>query len=633
MSAAHREATVQALKTARRGDWSRAGEVIRRTGDPLAEKIFNWLYYARSGQLQSFDRVTAFIRRNPEWPSQGTLKRAAEKALNDKVRDEDVVYWFRDYPPQTVDAMDRYLRALAVQGRAEEMKKALRGWWKGATLTADQQSRFLKSYSRHLDTAANVARLDTLLLGGQYTNARAIARVLGRGYPQLAEARIVLSENKGGVDGRLAHVPAHLRNDPGLLYERLRWRRRHNLDFEAIEILHSQPPADKINNLPDWWTEQHIIARRLIENKQYESAYLLVSKHQQKEGIAFAQAEFLAGWLALRFLNKPWDAFEHFEKLYRGTVTPASRSKAAYWAGRASEALKHNEVAIKWYRAAARYQTVFYGQMAIGALDDAYKPPQQLPPEKKIDDELAFDAKEMVQAAKLLHKAGYRKETTAFLDALASSVKTPEDYLLVAELSEKLDHYHNAVRIAKEGLSKNIMLMDHAYPTLLQRMKRVNIEWALVHALIRQESAFDYEAESPAGALGLMQIMPATAREVAKKNGLSYNPGRLTSDPDYNIRLGTSYMQSLLDRFDGSYALALAGYNGGPARVSQWLDKFGDPRKGEIDMIDWIELIPVYETRNYVQKVLEGVYIYRLKLQGVQKSANSPIHVSYEFNR
>ncbi len=629
MSADDRAALLKALAAIKKGQWKTAENLVTATHDPLAAKIYNWFAYTRNTGDISFSRVSGFVEQNPDWPAQGKLRLTAEKALAKNVSDKDIIAWFATRDPLTPEGMERYLDALARAGEGDKLRHVLREWWKTASLDPGQQTRFLQKYGKQIDELSNRLRLDKLLFREQYTNARAIAQVLGRGYPALAEARIGLSSDAKGVDVKIRSVPPHLAGDPGLLYERLRWRRRNNKMFEALDILHKPPPPELITNPEDWWKERHIMARRLMEEKQYESAYLLVSKHQLDKGQSYAEAEFLAGWLALRFLKQPWKAFEHFEALYHRVETPISKARGAYWAGRASDELKHPEIARQWYTTAARHQTTYYGQLALAALDDEYKPPQQLPPERTLAAQNDFNRSEMVQVVRILHKAGFRKETTDFLDALAEKLERPEDYILIADLAEELDHYHNAVRIAKKGLQKNIMMMDHAFPTMLTRMEKISLEWSLVHSIIRQESAFDYDAQSPVGARGLMQLMPATAAEVAKKKGWQHQTAWLTSRPDHNIRLGSTYMEQMIARFDGSYPLALAAYNAGPGRVDKWTEQFGDPRKGEIDIVDWVELIPIAETRNYVQRVLESTYVYRIKLAGVQKSAEAPIHVAF----
>jgi len=616
-----------ALESIRAGKWSQADYARDKLKDPLAIKIYDWFYYTKKGGHISFDKISTFIKKNPDWPSQGLLKTNAEKAMPASLSNASIIAWFDSHSPQTVAGMDRYLRALMATGAQQKAATTVNEWWRKASLSTQEQSDFLKRYRSVLTKQSEVARFGTLLMRKQYTNARQIARILGNGYPELAEARIALAEGSPGVNAFLAKVPARLQDDPGLLYERLRWRRRNNMDFGAIEILHKMPPVAIIPNPEEWWKERHIMVRRLIEQKQFKSAYLLTKNHQLKSGAGFAEGEFLAGWLALRRLKKPWEAFEHFERLYHGTETPMSRSRGAYWAGKASDALGHKDIAREWYMSAAKYQTVFYGQMALQELPVAERPRQQTQPERTFTGQQAFEKRELVQAVRLIHAARLREATRSFLNAIGDSLKTPEEYRLAADLADDLNQRFHAIQIAKKAANKGVILLDQSFPTLLNFMKPVETEWAFVHGVIRQESAFDEDARSPVGASGLMQLMPATAREVAKKNNISLQGNDLTANPAKNVRLGSLYLSQMIRRYDGSYVLAAAAYNAGPGRVDGWLRENGDPRKGEIDLIDWIEIIPVAETRNYVQRVLEAVYIYRQRLKGVQKTVNAPIHV------
>jgi soluble lytic murein transglycosylase len=597
---------------------------MNRVHNPLAQKIYSWLYYSETDRPVEFERIAYFIRHNPDWPGQGKMILAAEKSMPDNLPDAEAARWFAQYPPRTAAGMSRYAMYLLQTKQDALAVSKLNDWWKTALITPEEQAMTIGRFGELFSRESNLARFGMLLMEHQYGNARLLARMLGRGYPELAEARIALIENSPGVDRLVEDVPSQLQNDPGLLLERLRFRRRNNDDYGALEILHNMPPMTIIPNPDEWWTERHILARRLIGNRQYESAYLLVNKSQQSTGSGFAEAEFLAGWLALEFLHQPWPAFEHFEALYNGTTTPVSRARAAYWAGKASAALGHPEIARQWYQSAARWQTTFYGQLSVGALDPADRPPLQTPPPRTFSGQQAFYARDMAQAAKILNAAGMRDETSELLMALADTAKTPEEYRLSAEFAEELGHRYNAVKIARKGLAKNILLMDQSYPTMLSWMRPVEIEWSLVHAVIRQESSFDDQAVSPSGARGLMQLMPATAAEVARKNDVSYGgEGSLTGDPARNIKLGSLYMKGLLDKYDNSYALAVAAYNAGPRRVGEWLQTNGDPRARQISLIDWIEMIPVAETRNYVQRVLESVYIYRQRLAPVQKAVAS----------
>lgn len=419
-----------------------------------------------------------------------------------------------------------------------------------------------------------------------------------------------------------------MRKDPGLLYERLRWRRKNDLDAGAVEILRRMPSADKIHNLEDWWKERHIIIRRLSEKKDWKNAYALAAAHKQKEGLSFAQAEWLAGFLALRYLHQPARAYTHFDKLYRGVSSPISQARAAYWAGRASEGFKDKTISQRWYKIAAAKRTTFYGQMAAAELRMADSLPHMALPTLTSDDKTRMESQELMRAAILLARAGLHKQAAQFFKAFTAKEDTPAAYYFAAHKAADLDLTNTALSIAKQATNKGMFLTAQSYPVITGNMRGVNLEWALVHSIIRQESMFDTAAQSPAGALGLMQLMPATAREVAGKAGLSYSHLRLTSDPSYNITLGSSYLGRLLKRYDGSYPLAIAAYNAGPGRVDQWIKTFGDPRIGQVSLIDWIELIPIYETRNYVQRVMEAVYIYRLRLHDQQPRVSAPLHVA-----
>lgn len=621
-------AVMRALQAAEQKKWSYAEAQIAKTHDPLAARIYYWMYYTTADGPFAFNRVSAFVRQVPDWPQRGTLQLAAEKSINDNTPPDAIVRWFQEFPPHTADGMDRYMKAMQAQGMTGQMGAVISKWWGDASLTADQQDRFLKNYGKLISRDAHKRRFSVTLYNGQYANARAIAWMLGKGYPELAEARIALAKGEAGVDTLVAKVPPYLQNDSGLALERLRWRRKKDLDFRALEILHNPPPPELIANPDDWWKERHIQARRLMERKQYEGAYLLVAKHGLKEGPSYAEAQFLAGWLALRFLNKPWEAFEYFEALYHKTTMPITKGRAAYWAGRASEALNHPEIAQKWYEVGAKYPTTFYGQMALAKLGRDSEP-VTIKPALSVEMRRAFEKNDKIQAARLFYRAGIRDDASAFLRAYAESSTTADQFYLAASLANDWQHPHDSVAIAKKAQTKGVVMADYAFPTMLARMKPIKGEWALLHAIIRQESAFDQKAQSSAGARGLMQLMPATAKEVAQRNGIAHQNDWLTTRPDHNILLGAIYIGKMISRFDGSYPLAIAAYNAGPGRVDGWIRMNGDPRTEGVDMIDWIEMIPVAETRNYVQRVLEGVYIYRHKFSNLQE-ATAPIHVSYK---
>jgi soluble lytic murein transglycosylase len=327
------------------------------------------------------------------------------------------------------------------------------------------------------------------------------------------------------------------------------------------------------------------------------------------------QAEFLAGWLALRFLDRPEDASRHFRALYENVSTPISLSRGAYWAGRAAEALRRPEEAAQWYGLAAQHVTTFYGQLAAERLSPGGLLVMPAEPEPDAETAAAFAGRELVRIARMLNRISPEGDREGpFVRRLGLDAATAEEHVLTSRLALDLARPDLAVWAGKQGV-QNAVIAAAGYP-VIDMPRSGNPDPALVHALIRQESTFDRRAVSPAGARGLMQLMPGTAQEVARKLGITHSNVRLTDDPEYNVTLGSWYIQNLLERFNGSYVLAIAAYNAGPARVQGWLRQFGDPRAEGIDPVDWIELIPIYETRNYVQRVLEGMYVYRARLNG-----------------
>lgn len=618
---------IRALQAMDQKQWSLARKLVQQSKDPLAHKLYTWMYFREEDAESNYTQLAQFIRGNPDWPRMDALREKAERDMPARLSNAEVNAWFEDYPPLTASGLDRYLGALTGTGQQAKAKKFITEWWASKLTTRDDQKRIYYKYGGLLDMNAHRKRLDTLLFSAQYTNARGIAEVLGHGYPQLTEARIGIAEDKPGINALIAKVPRNLQNDPGLLYERLRWRRKNNLDVEAMEILNNPPAASQIQNPEDWWKERHIIIRRLLERKMYESAYLLASKHSQTDGFAFAEAEWMAGWLALRYLDSPTKAAKHFEALYKKVSTPVSKARGAYWMGRTAQAMKQKKVADAWFKEAGKYQTVFYGQLAGAEVGLQNTLPNASAPQLSADDLAQMRRNDMVRAAEFFHAAGMKKESSRFLEQFAETQGTPKAYRFAAELASDMKQYYDAVKIAKEATNKGLFLTAQSYPVITDRLRNVSVEWALVHSIIRQESMFDASAQSPVGATGMMQLMPATAKSMAKKVGVGYSTNQL-ANPDYNIRLGTRYMQDLLSRYNGSYPMAIAAYNAGPGRVDGWIKTFGDPRRSEVDLVDWIEMMPIYETRNYTQRVMEAIYVYRLRLKGVQKDPAAEIHVA-----
>jgi len=584
-----------------------------------------WLGYYDGSREVTFSRISYFMSAHPDFPARDKLRTLAEMAMPGDLSDAETLVWFSVNPPQTTFGMKMYAQALNDAHQQTKARKEINDWWKRAYLTKVEQQDGYNAFRSVLDRSSSQQRLSMLIYKEQYTNARALAAMMGNGYPALTEARISLRTGNGNPNGYLSAVPVALRGDEGLLFDRLQYRRKDDNDDGAIEILNQSPPSGKMYNSESWGKERGIIARRLFEEGKYSQAYTLSANHNIKDGPGFAQNEWMAGWLALEYLNKPWEAFEHFERLYHHVETPISRSRAAYWAGLASEHLQHPEVAAKWYDAGAKYKTTFYGQLCGQKMQRSGDIPSS-----GVTGNPKFKNGDMAQAARWLQSHGHRPEAAMFLARMIDEAKTPQDYAAVAEVSNAISMRNMAIKAAQESEKKTgVVLLNYSFPKIEKYLTDVDfVEWALVHALVRQESRYDDQAVSAAGARGLMQLMPRTASEVADKAGMAHRASWLTERPSHNIALGSLYLKKLLDRYDGNYAMALAAYNAGPARVDQWTQEIGDPRNPKVDLVNWIEMIPIYETRNYVQRVLEGVEVYRHILHVNKGGPQGDIHLA-----
>ncbi|WP_348771440.1 lytic transglycosylase domain-containing protein [Azospirillum sp. SYSU D00513] len=601
----------------------RHGEALRiasQAREKLPAKVIRWLELSAPGG-GSFEEIAEFLREEPDWPNQAALRRQAEKAMPPDLGTDSVLSWFRKHPPLTLDGFRRHADTLLAAGETDRAAKLVRDRWVSADFSAGDEQDFLASYGRHLRTQDHKERLDRLLWERQEAPARRLLGFFDDTYDTLIEARLAYDTDARNPEAKLARVPASLRNDAGLLFDQIRYLRRKGDDDGALALL-AKAPA-KLGKPSAWWTERHILARRAIERRDFNLAYRIVEAHGQTEGGGLADAEFLAGFLALRFLDKPSEAFGHFHKLYRSVGAPISKARGAYWCGRAAEALGQKAQAKEWFETASQFGTTYYGQLAAKHLGG--KGHIDLPGEPKVSnaEATAFERRDLVRAARMLSEILGKDDslTTAFLRRISLDAKTPTDFVQAAKLAREVGRRDLAVAAAKDAAQDNVFLVEAGYPMIKTQADRP--ESALVHAIIRQESTFNPLIASSAGARGLMQLMPGTAQQVAKQLGIrNHKLAQLTADPDYNVRLGSAYLAEMIDRWNGSYVMAVASYNAGPARTRQWLDQFGDPREGAIDIVDWIELIPFSETRNYVQRVMEAMLVYRARIQGSRADLN-----------
>jgi soluble lytic murein transglycosylase len=456
--------------------------------------------------------------------------------------------------------------------------------------------------------------MDEMLWQGETAAIDRMMQRVPEGWQRLAAARRALAARADGVDARIAAVPDDLRGNAGLAYERFNWRARKGRNSEAIALLAERSRSPELLGQPEKWANwRRIYARQLMRDGQYDEAYSIASLHFLVEGSHFADLEWLSGYLALRFLADPELALLHFDRFQGAVASPISLGRAGYWKGRAWAALGDTEAAAVAYAAGAEHQTSFYGLLAAEAaglpLDPTLAGTETFPPLA----ETGIGDSSVLEAGLLLLDAGDLNLAERFLTHLVEGKPREESGSLAAEILDRGEP-HVALMIAKRTARESIVLPAAYFPLSPLMERELPVSKALALAIARRESEFDPVVVSPAGARGLMQLMPGTASDVSDDLGISYSRERLTSDPGYNVRLGSSYLAGLTETFGPAPVLVTVGYNAGPGRSRDWLRRYGDPRRRSVDVIDWIEGIPFRETRNYVMRVTESVINYRARL-------------------
>lgn len=604
----------QALNHLDRNRFADALTAARAQDLRLLAKAVTWAWYRSGDNPADFATLAAFIDDNPGWPNLDDIQRTAERKLAG-VPSRVAMDFFLRHRPLTAPGLTAFAEGLEAAGRGAEVPPLIRAAWRDMPIPSDEASAFLARYGKLLGEQDHIARLERLLWDGQLSAAEEQMRRVPESRRRLAAARIALQGRGGNVDGRIGAVPPSLQDDPGLMFDRLRWRRRAGMDAGALELIRNKPA--ELGRPDAWWEEISIYARRALREGRAQDAYALASDHGQVEGFALADAEFLSGFIALRYLNDPQTAFQHFKALFLAVSYPVSLSRGAYWAGRAAEAAGEPDIARQWYGEATRHLHTFYGQTAWLKLPPRERPSPPLEPLVQPTQQAAFDSLDLVRLIRLYHALGESDRAAPFIRHMTKLIDNAVNWTMTARLAMEIDRPDLAVYVGREASKAGVSLSVSGFPALALSPGPVE-DPALVLGVIRQESAFDLDARSHAGAMGLMQLMPGTAKLVAGKLALPYRPEALTRDARYNMALGSAYLGGLIRDFDGSLVMALAGYNAGPSRARRWVQEQGDPRESLEKALDWIELIPFYETRNYVQRVLENATVYRWRLHGPQ---------------
>ncbi len=606
------------LSASKASRWSDLELATSKLNDPVAKDTLRWLRATRDRNAP-LSTLTYVHKNMSDWPRMTTIRAEAERRMFDESwTSQKALDWFGGTEPVSGEGRAALARAYFERGDQANGEKYMRLAWRESKLTRDRQKKMFGLYSKTLTKADHAARADHLIWSGSrhYDKARALLSHMGRTDRAVMNARMKLNKNASGMDAALRIVPDSRLSDPGLLYERARWRRKRKTKAYALPIYMAARTAPESDiGKKAVWREKRLMAYWAISEKKMKEAYQLSLHHGFERGTEFAEAEFLGGWLALTEMREPERALRHFTRLRDGVGSPISLSRAHYWIGRSHEAIQDGQQD-QHYRLAAQYPNTYYGQLA-GLEVDGASHRVSLPPEFVVEqDKISFAADNRVRALHLLGEAGEQTYFSQIAFHLDDEVDSLSKLSLMSELAADYGFMRPSLRAAKQAGRFQDMLTESGYPKVgsIDALPAKEFEHPFVYAIARQESEFATNAVSSARAYGMMQMINSTAKATARKHRVPYDVNRLATDGDYAARLGALHLNDLLDRWDGSYILAAVSYNAGPHRAKQWIEKYGDPRNGEIDAIDWVEKIPFSETRNYVMRVLENMQVYRARL-------------------
>lgn len=592
----------------------------RRIRDRLPEAsidrhILTWAIAFDGGRDVSSVDIASAALTLPNWPGMKRLRRNSERAFYRENPDaKRVVSVFGDSRPQTLDGIVLLARAHASLGQVKDARAVLAPFWRTAKLEAPEEQRIIKEFGAILLQEDHRARMEGMLYAERVNSADRVAELAGA--EPLAKAWTAVIRGAKEAPALLKAVPADMRS-AGYYFAEARYLRRKNKFAEAAAIMLKAPTNREALVDPDaWWTERRVLSRELVDHGDMKLAYRIAAAHAAESPVEAADAEFHAGWYALRGLSDAKTAAKHFARIAEISEGPISLARAYYWLGRAAEAGAPGD-ARTFYEKAAVYGTAFYGQLAadrIGGktLNVAY-------PEPTAADRESFRRRETVKAIRRLERCGYQKLADMLYRELAGDLAKPGELALLADMAERREDHTLALKIGKiaAGRGLDIGALSHPVGAIPADADISGSGKALAYAIARQESEFNAAAVSHAGARGLLQLLPGTAKSVARKAGMTFSQERLTTDAGYNATLGAAFLSEQLGRFDGSYVLTFVGYNAGPGRARDWIKRYGDPRGKDIDtVVDWIERIPFTETRAYVQRVMENYQVYKMRLSG-----------------
>jgi soluble lytic murein transglycosylase len=615
-------AVKEATELLRHGKGKEAAAVVAATGDPVAMKLIEWAWLRHADGEAGFERYASFVHNNPDWPV-SLIRRRAEGRLWQERRDGATIHAFTADKPSSAAGRLALARVEIAEGNRAHAEGEVRAVWQSEPLTAEMETAVLAAFPDVLTHADHVARMDKRIGAKDFGAATRAAKHAGEDHVAIVKAcEGAEGKSSKGVDSVKADLHDDLAYGLCKLHHLLRNDAPGNNikgkvatpkgDYEAaVKLVLSASPEDlKRQDTDEWWRERRSLARKLLDIGAARTAYEVARTAAPPTNPYYrAEAHFMAGWIALRFLNDPTTALTHFAHVDDSAIDPLTIARAEYWRGRALEALGQAEDMRTQYEAAASYPTTYYGQLARARLghDDVVEvrqPPE--PPEAS--------ASEVVRAAEMLYKTGEGNLAMAFVTDVGQDTGDPA---VVSGVGKVTAHYKDAqamLQLGKAALGRGMAMDHYAFPDIgVPSYSSVAppLDRCVVYAITRTESGFDPGDKSAAQAVGLMQVTPSAGRDTAKRFGVSYSWDRLVHDSVYNTQMGAAELSGLLKDYRGSYILTFAGYNAGRGRVEQWMALHGDPRDPKVDAVDWVERIPFSETRNYVQRVMENLQVYR----------------------
>jgi soluble lytic murein transglycosylase len=585
--------------------------------DPVARKLAEWIILRSDDNGATVERYRTFIDANPSWPSQSFLRRRGEAALWDDHRDDTTVWaWFENESPLSAKGRFALARAMISRGDRANAERLVREAWRNDAMSEDTESTALDLFGALLTPGDQKARMDLMLYGSEQEAAMRAAKRLGSAEVALAKARIASNHKASNARALLEAVPGELRGDAGYIFSKIQLLRREEKFAEAAQLMLNAPrDPGRLYNMDEWWVERRLLARKMLDIGEHRTAYLIARDAAlPARDIYKTEQEFTAGWIALRFLNDPATAAQHFARIGVGSVNPTALARAGYWQGRAAEAAGRSQDARTAYAAAAEQSTSYYGQLARAKLGLPQIALNGAPAARG----RGIEKLEIVRAVQLLYALDEREIAIPIFSDMGEN-GDPDALVGLGELASRNEDARGMLLLGKAALNRGLPFDFYAYPVNgIPPFKSIgpDVEQSIIFAIARQESAFNPAVVSPAQAYGLMQVTPDAGKYVCKKYGANFDLGRLKADPVYNAALGAAELGGLIEDYRGSYIMTFAAYNAGRGSVKKWIDRYGDPRDPKVDAVDWVEQIPFSETRNYVQRIMENLQVYRARFGG-----------------